>query len=375
MDTIKISILGDVCPTNDYRKLWDDKLAFNAVAPIISNSDLSIVNLECPATDYEKPLKKCGPCLKAKPQDVELLKNAGFNLISLANNHIKDFDEQGVLDTIDNLKKNNIAFVGAGENKEDAKKAYFVEIKGKKIGVISFCEKEFNVATETQAGANFFDVYESPEFVAKCKQQCDYLIVLYHGGIEHYIYPSEVLQKKCRLLVRMGADVVVCQHSHCIGTYENYNDGYILYGQGNGVYGYRENSRAWNEGLLLNIEIDKAVTVTPILLTAQKDGIIVADKEISQKRLSQINEQSKKLDDKEFLQKEWVKFCEKVGALTRPLLYGKSRVFIKLNRITKNKLFRATMCKNREMTTMNLIRCDAWREVITTLLETDVYGK
>ena len=141
------------------------------------------------------------------------------------------------------------------------------------------------------------------------------------------------------------------------------------------MYGYRENSRAWNEGLLLSIEIDKAVTVTPILLTAQKDGIIVADKEISQKRLSQINEQSKKLDDKEFLQKEWVKFCEKVGALTRPLLYGKSRVFIKLNRITKNKLFRATMRKNREMTTMNLIRCDAWREVITTLLETDVYGK
>ena len=375
MNTVKISILGDVCPTNDYRKFWDDKIAFNTVSSLIKNSDLSIVNLECPATNYDKPLKKCGPCLKAKPQDVELLKNAGFNLISLANNHIKDFNEQGVLDTIENLKKNNIAFVGAGENQEDAKKAYFIEIKGKKIGVISYCEKEFNVATKTQAGANFFDVYESPEYVAKCKEQCDYLIILYHGGIEYYAYPSEVLQKKCRLLIRMGADVVLCQHSHCIGTYEYYNDGYILYGQGNGVYGYRKNSPSWNEGLLVNIEIGNTVTISPVLLTAKEEGIVLADNEFSEKRLTQFDEQSKKLDDKEFLQKEWISFCKKIGALNRPLLYGKSRIFIKLNRITKNRLFKAFMPKKREMATMNLIRCDAWREVITTLLESDLYDK
>ncbi len=375
MDTVKISILGDVCPTEDYRKFWDDGTAFNTVAPLIQNADLSIANLECPATNYEKPLTKCGPCLKAKPQDVALLKYAGFNLISLANNHIKDFEEQGVLDTIENCKKNDLHYVGAGENQEDAKKAYFVEIKGKKIGVISFCEKEFNVATKTQAGANFFDVYESTEFVAKCKQECDFLIVLYHGGIEHYRYPSEILQKKCRLLIRMGADVVICQHSHCIGTYEYYNDGYILYGQGNGVYGYRKNSTSWNEGLLLNIEIDKNVTIKPILLTAKEDGVVLADNELSENRLTEFENQSKKLDDKEFLQKEWVKFCESVGALTRPLLYGKGRIFTKLNRITKNKLFRITTSKKREMTTMNLVRCDAWREVITTLLELDVYEK
>ena len=76
---------------------------------------------------------------------------------------------------------------------------YATEVKGKRIGVISFAEEEFNLATENAPGANFFDVYESPEYVAECKKNCDFLIVLYHGGIEHYRYPSKILQKKCKI--------------------------------------------------------------------------------------------------------------------------------------------------------------------------------
>ena len=375
MESIRISILGDVCPTNDYRALWDNGCAFDGIAPIIKKSDLAIVNLECPATDFEKPIKKCGPCLKAKPEDVKLLKNSGFSLISLANNHIKDFQQQGVLDTLQACEENGIQFVGAGENKEEASKPTFFEIKGRKIGVISFAEKEFNFATETEAGANIFDVYSSVEEVLECKKQCDFLIVLYHGGIEHYRYPSETLQKKCRLLVRCGANMVICQHSHCIGTYENYNGGYILYGQGNGVYGVRENNKPWNEGLLLNVEITEKTTVNPILLTATKNGVIIAEKEQAEKRLNEFESQSSLLNDKEFLAKEWKSFCVKNGALNRPLFFGKSRVYIKINRILKNKLFKVCTPKKRELITMNLVRCDAWREVITTLLELDVYEK
>ena len=372
METVKISVLGDVCPTSDYRKFWDDGTVFNQIQDVIKQSDLSIVNLECPATDYYKPTKKCGPCLRAKQTDVALIKNAGFNLISLANNHVKDFCCQGVLDTINQCKETGVAFVGAGGNSIEAKKPVFFDIKGKKIGVISFAEKEFNIATDTEAGANFFDVYESPEEVVEIKKQCDYLIVLYHGGIEYYKYPSNLLQKKCRLLVRCGADVVLCQHSHCIGTFENYKGGYILYGQGNGVYGYRENNGAWNEGLIINIELGETNKITPILLNANRDGIKLAQND---ERLDEFYSDSLKIDDKDFLKESFIKFCENNGARDRPLLYGKSRIYIKINRVLGNKVFKLSVPKKREMITMNLIRCDAWREVITTLLEKDVYDK
>ena len=375
MDTVKISILGDVCPTTDYRPYWDNGTVFNAVTEKIGNSDLSIVNLECPATDTEKKITKCGPCLKAKSNDVSLIKNSGFNLISLANNHIKDFCAQGVLDTIVKCEKENVDYVGAGATINEAKKPKIHNIKGRRIGVISFAEKEFNLATETEAGANFFDVYESPEQIKAIKEECDFLVVLYHGGIEHYIYPSETLQKKCRLMVRFGADVVLCQHSHCIGTFENYKGGYILYGQGNGVYGYRENSKSWNEGILLSIELSENVKITPIFLNATPNGIVVLDEQKSDNRLKEFLEKSQNVYDEKFLKEQWIKFCEKNGDLNRPLFYGKSRVYIKLNRILKNKPFKLNFSKKKEMVTMNLIRCDAWREVITTLLEKDVYDK
>lgn len=375
MASIKISILGDVCPTEDYRDLWDNGKAFDSIASMISASDLAIANLECPATKYAKPMMKCGPCLRAEPLDVVLLKQKGFSLLSLANNHIKDYQEQGVLDTLQLCKENGIAYVGAGENCEEAKKARFFEMKGRRIGVLSFAEKEFNIATETEAGANLFDVYESPEYIADCKKKCDYLIVLYHGGIEHYRYPSEELQKKCRLMIRFGADIVICQHSHCIGACEYYENGYILYGQGNGVYGYRDGNQAWNEGLLLTIELSDKPIIKETLLLATKESVVCASGEIAEKRMQQFYEESKKLHNKQFLKEEWIQFCRKNGAINRPLFYGKSRIAIATNRITKNKLFRAMMPKSREMVTMNLIRCDAWREVITTLLEFDIYGE
>lgn len=65
---------------------------------------------------------------------------------------------------------------------------------------------------------------------------CDYTIVLYHGGKEHYRFPSPNLQKYCRKFIEKGANIVICQHSHCIGCEENYKNGKIIYGQGNFLF-------------------------------------------------------------------------------------------------------------------------------------------
>ena len=102
---------------------------------------------------------------------------------------------------------------------------------------------------------------------------------------------------------------------------------------------------------------------------------MLADKETTKKRMLQFDNESSKLNDQEFLQMKWKSFCAKNGALNRPLFYGKNRVAIKLNRLTKNALFKASMPKKKEMITMNFMRCDALREVVTTLLEMDVYDE
>ena len=82
-------------------------------------------------------------------------------------------------------------------------------------------------------GSRPFDEFETIEDIREAKERADRVIVIYHGGKEYCRYPSPRLLRACRAMVRNGADLVLCQHSHCIGSREEYAGGTIVYGQGN----------------------------------------------------------------------------------------------------------------------------------------------
>lgn len=357
---MKLIICGDICPTNDYRRLFDSpQKIFGNALDLIKSSDYAICNFECPASDSETKILKTGPSLKAEKRDVKMLAEIGFKAFSIANNHILDYGFQGVIDTLNTAKECNVEVFGGGINENEAQKPLIVDFNCKKIGFISFAEHEFNIATTNTPGASLFDPYISLKQISDLQKQCDYVVVLYHGGIEHYIYPSQLLQKKCRTMVDFGADLVLCQHSHCIGTFEEYNNSTIVYGQGNCIFGYREGNDSWNEGLIVELDINENVEIKYHLINATLDGITLVDDDT---RIKRFYNDSKKLSDIDFLQKEFSKFCKKRSYLDMPLFYGKSRVLIKLNRILKGKLFKPN--KRKIMITHNLIRCDAWNEVV-----------
>src|SRR5699024_5854981 len=101
---------------------------FNGFEHKIKEVDYAIVNLECPITSATKPIQKTGPCLKATNTNAfKALKYAGFNLLTLANNHIQDYGQKGVVDTINNAKEHNLDITGAGNNKNSAKKPFIKE--------------------------------------------------------------------------------------------------------------------------------------------------------------------------------------------------------------------------------------------------------
>lgn len=370
-----IMILGDICPDNDYRALFDASPygAFDAaVAEDIKKTPLVIANLECPATENTKPIPKCGPNLRAKPEDVELLGKLGIHALSLANNHILDYGILSVAETIRLCLQAGIETFGAGSNRAEAAKPLIVQVSDKRVGMLSFAEAEFNLATESAPGANPFDPYDSFDAVRALKAETDYVIVLYHGGIEHDIYPSPLLQKKCRKLTEAGADLVLCQHSHCIGTLEEHAGGTILYGQGNTAFGYRAGNAAWNEGLAVHVSLSGG-EVSFRLLKAEKDGVSYAPQDAENKRLEQLMDDSKLLADPEQIKAKWACFCRAQAALDLPLLYGRSRVFIKLNRLLGNRLIDCFYSRRKKRITMNLIRCEAHHEVVRTILEEDVF--
>lgn len=372
----KILIFGDICPDNDYRRLFDSENsgAFSdEIVEAIKDARLVIANFECPATDHTAAITKCGPSLRAEPKDIRLMKNLGFDVLSLANNHILDYGMQGVFDTLRFCEDEKILTVGAGKGTKDASQPIVCDVGDKKIGIISFAEAEFNLAREMTPGANHFDPYESYDQVVELRARCDYLIVLYHGGIEYYKNPSPILQKKCRKFVQAGADLVLCQHSHCIGTIEEIAGSTILYGQGNSLFGYRPENDTWNEGLVVVVTLEGSPQIEFKLLKATPNGVQFAvDAECNQ-RIIQMREDSIELNNPAWITEQWHIYTQRQAALNLPLLYGWSRIFIKLNRILRNWLINKRYSKRKLMTTMNLLRCEAHHEVIQTILEDKIF--
>ncbi|MDY2720464.1 MAG: CapA family protein [Candidatus Faecousia sp.] len=374
---MKLLLFGDICPTPDYLSLFDDrsgKALFGAVEPLIVGADQVLCNLECPATDTDCPIQKCGPSLRAAPKHIEMLKNSGFTALAAANNHILDYGEAGLRDTLRACAEQSLPIFGAGNTLEDAgKPMVFTQPDGAAVTVFAFGEEEFNLAGRRSGGAVGFDPYTAYDRIREAKEH-GRVIVLYHGGIEYYRLPSPLLKKKCEKMVDCGADLVLCQHSHIIGTVEKRGQGTIVYGQGNSVFGYRQGSDTWNEGLLVQYDTVKN-EICFFLLKADKSGIRLAQEEERDRRMEQIMELSAQISDEAFLASQWDKFCQKDAALYYGLFYGRGRVVNKLNRILGGRLLNLLYSKKKKMISMNLIRCDAHREVMKTILERDFYGR
>src|SRR5690606_1069444 len=107
------------------------------VIGLFQNSDYNIVNLEAPVTNSKSKIIKTGPHLKAnKESTLSVLKTLEIDLVTLANNHVLDYDEEGVLDTLDFCRENNFLVAGAGKNKEEAAKIFYLDTKVGKIAFI-----------------------------------------------------------------------------------------------------------------------------------------------------------------------------------------------------------------------------------------------
>ncbi len=370
----KILLFGDICPTADTISFFensDEKGLFNNLLEEMQASDYVVGNLEFVLSDNPKPIQKAGPVLAAKTECINLLKQANFKLLSLANNHIKDCGEEGVASTINTCKKANIATLGAAENLKKAKEPFISVVNGIKIGWISFAEQEFNCASEKEYGSNYFDPLEDLDLIDNTKSIVDYLIVIYHGGAEYYPYPSPLLKKKCRKFIDKGADLVTCQHSHCIGTIDNYNNKTIIYGQGNSVFGYRNNNPSWNNGLVIELQWNDNTQpkLNLIPIEATDYGIKKMDESSANLLLADIRDKSIRVNDDIYLERSWIEFCKSKQSLYLPYLFGFNRILIHLNRFTNNRLFTFMIPKFRRKVAHNMIRCEAHHEVLNTILD------
>jgi hypothetical protein len=232
---IRYLAAGDFCigegVAEDSRMI--DELYSPDVRALLADKSISTVGVEFPLVRAGPPINKSGPHLTGSPRTIDALLAGKFDVACLANNHIRDFGPESVLQTRDMIQKSGLATVGVGKNEADASQPLCKEVDGVKIGILGFAEEQFSCADETSAGAAKLDLPVCVNRLQELREKVDVAVVLVHGGVEFSPLPSPQAQRRYRLLVDCGASAVIGHHPHSVQGMEIYRGAPILYSLGN----------------------------------------------------------------------------------------------------------------------------------------------
>src|SRR5690606_35196114 len=193
--------------------------------------------------------------VEGNPNAVSLLKHAGGNLVTLNNTHIMDLGVKGLASTLELCRRNNIDAAGVGLTSNQRSQRFLQEKNGKKLVILNFAENEFNKIGE--AGANTINLIENFNQIKEAKKSADFLMVIVHGGREHYQLPTPDVRERYRFFAEVGADLIVAHHPHCYSGYEIYNGTPIFYSLGNFLFDYKKKYQKghWTECFALKLKI------------------------------------------------------------------------------------------------------------------------
>jgi poly-gamma-glutamate synthesis protein (capsule biosynthesis protein) len=215
---------------------------FRYTAETLKLADLTIGNLECPISERGEAVEKTY-AFRAPLAAASSLAHAGFDLVSLANNHALDYGHDALEDTQKLLKEHQIRVVGAGMDAAEAYAPVFVEINGLKIAFLAFVDVPtlaYNYleweARADQPGVAWAHEERVREGVQSASQQADIVIVMVHNGYELVSRVNGYQQATAHLAIDSGASLVIGSHPHVLQRLETYKDGLIAYSMGNFVF-------------------------------------------------------------------------------------------------------------------------------------------
>jgi poly-gamma-glutamate synthesis protein (capsule biosynthesis protein) len=372
MNQISILIGGDLGPTKSNYSHFSsgtiEEIIDQNLLDILMSADIRIFNLEVPLIQKNNPIKKDGPVLSAPVSTIQGIKKLDPTLFTLANNHIMDHGKEGLLSTIEQLSQQRIEYVGAGENLSVASRPLILDKQGHRIGLYACAEHEFSIAGKNHHGANPIDLLEVFDHISTLKSDCDQVIVLFHGGKEYYRYPTPELQRICRKMASSGADLVVCQHSHCIGAYEKYGDGIIVYGQGNFLFD-RHDDEFYQTGLLVNLKLGNKTEIDFIPIQKNGNGVKMPDSDYSTRILTDFYKRSEEIKDYEFVKSQFDEYCLKNGQYYLATLAGLGKTIRRIDKVLNRPLTRLIYSKRKLNTIQNHFECETHREIMVRYIK------
>jgi len=374
-NTISVLITGDYCPIgrNEQKIANADYSFMEPIKEISKKADLVITNLEAPVTASSNKLIKSGPNIKVGEKALLPLTKAGFKLVTLANNHILDYSEAGLKDTISACEKNNIDWVGAGKNLGQARKPVIYNIKGKKIGILNFAENEFCAAKKNAYGANPINPITNYQDIQETKKKVDYLLVIAHGGREHYQLPTPKQRERYRFYADAGADAVIGHHSHCFSGYEIHNQVPIFYSLGNFIFDYKKKYQKgkWTQGFALTLNLGEKIDFQLIPYFQGREAnpdLTLLNEDEKIEFFKTINNLNESITNDEIFHQKWDTYIESQKRGYKGLLFIQNdyiRAAIS-RKLLPNWFFHS---ERHKTLLLNLLRCETHREIMSDVLE------
>ena len=245
-----IAAVGDIMLDGSAREIMQEQgydHAFDKMRPWLQKADIAFGNLEGPLTERGEPAPDKKYLFRSPPAKVaEALKAAGFDVVSLANNHSLDYGSVGLADTIAALDKVGVHHVGAGENLAVARQAAILHRNGLKVAFLAYSltfPEEF-WATANRAGTVFGyrEIVEGD--IRAAKQKADIVVASFHWGQESKTQLRPYQVALGHAAINAGASLVIGHHPHILQSVERYKDGVILYSMGNFAFGsYSPNAK------------------------------------------------------------------------------------------------------------------------------------
>jgi len=299
MDVLKLSAVGDISLI-----LKGDRNPFKNIAPIVNGSDIIFGNLEAPLARSGNQ-KKRAVCMQSSPEKSFYLKEAGFNVLNIANNHIMDMGPEGLKTTINTLRTDGIVPLGAtydGSNPNPI----MLERNGIKVALLAYGQKQLNKRNGVQlSGSRRERILKD---IREVKARCDHVVVSMHWGTENAHYPSPKQIHLAHTMIDQGASLIIGHHPHVVQGIEEYHEGLIAYSLGNFQFDPNMSKSESDHSMILSVQLLKNKigkwTATPIIIDKDWAPRLVNENERIQ-IANFIIEISRKIQEGEITEKWW----------------------------------------------------------------------
>ncbi len=319
--TLTLGFAGDTM----LGRLMDTEIAFSGckhlwgdVLPLLRQNDFNLINLETTLTTSTQMVPKVFN-FKAQPAHVCTLKEANITAVNLANNHVLDFNVQGLIETLQTLDAAGIYRTGAGLNLEEAQTPAIIIKNGIRIGIIGYTDNEPTWKAETdKPGINYIkvgDISPLKKIIQKRRPQVDLLIVTSHWGPNMRTRPSLQFRKFAHQLIEAGADIIHGHSAHIFQGIEIYKNKVILYDSGDLIDDYAIDPLLRNDqSFLYRITIEQcnnSITIKQIQLIP----LIIANMQVN---VAKGKERQQILKRMQKLSAEFGTFIDDNGCITMP---------------------------------------------------------